>query len=70
VRPLLLGNTALTAAKGVASINMRWTATSGRVVLTGVARSQQETDIALRKIRCIAAVKTLKSDLRAVPKKN
>ena len=31
-------NASLTAAKGVSSVNMRWSATGGRVVLMGIAR--------------------------------
>ena len=59
-------NAALTAAKGVASVNMRWSATGGRVVLMGVARSQQEAGLALQKIRGLKGVRGVKSDLRIV----
>ncbi len=62
-------NAALTAAKGVSSVNMRWSATGGRVVLMGVAQSQQESDLALQKIRAIQGVKGVKSDLRVVAAK-
>lgn len=62
-------NAALTAAKGVASVNMRWTATGGRVVLMGVAQSQQEAGVAVAKARAVDGVKSLKSHLRVVPKK-
>ena len=57
-------NATLTAAKGVSSVNMRWSATGGRVVLMGVAQSQQEADIAKQKIRAIKGVKSLVSHLR------
>ena len=57
-------NASLTAAKGVSSVNMRWSATGGRVVLMGVAQSQQEADIAKQKIRAIKGVKSLVSHLR------
>ena len=57
-------NATLTAAKGVSSVNMRWSATGGRVVLMGVAQSQQESDIAKQKIRGIKGVKSLVSHLR------
>jgi osmotically-inducible protein OsmY len=62
-------NASLTAAKGVSSVNMRWSATGGRVVLMGVARSQQESDLALQKIRAIKGVKAVKPDLRIVAAK-
>lgn len=59
-------NGSLTAAKGVSSVNMRWCATGGNVVLMGVAQSQQEAGTALQKIRAIKGVKRVKSDLRVV----
>jgi hyperosmotically inducible protein len=59
-------NAALTAAQGVASVNMRWSATGGRVVLMGVARSRQEAGVALQKIRALKGVRGVKSDLRVV----
>ncbi len=62
-------NAALTAAKGVSSVNMRWSATGGRVVLMGVAQSQQEAAFALQKIRAIKGVKGVSSDLRIVAAK-
>lgn len=63
-------NAGLTAAKGVASVNMRWCATGGHVVVMGVARSQQEADAALAKIRGTKGVKSVKSHLRVLsPKK-
>ena len=62
-------NATLTAAKGVSSVNMRWCATGGRVVLMGVAQSQAEANLASSKIRAIKGVKGLKSQLRVVPKK-
>ena len=62
-------NASLTAAQGVSSVNMRWSATGGRVVLMGVAQSQQETDVAKQKIRGIKGVKAVASHLRVVPPK-
>lgn len=63
-------NASLTAAKGISSVNMRWCATGGRVVLMGVAQSQHEADLALQKIRAVKGVKSLVSRLRVVsPKK-
>lgn len=63
-------NANLTAAKGVSSVNMRWNATGGRVVLMGIAQSQPEADLAAATVRGIKGVKSLKSHLRVVPKKN
>jgi len=62
-------NASLTAAKGVSSVNMRWCATGGHVVLIGVAQSPQEAGAALQKIRAITGVKSVKSDLRIVVQK-
>lgn len=62
-------NATLTAAKGVSSVNMRWCATGGQVVLMGVAQSRQEADVATQKIRRVKGVKGLKSHLRVVPAK-
>ena len=62
-------NATLTAAKGVSSVNMRWCATGGRVVLMGVAQSQQEANLAASKVRGVKGVRGLKSHLRIVPKK-
>ena len=62
-------NATLTAAKGVSSVNMRWCATGGNVVLMGVAQSQHEADLALQKIRGLKGVRTLKSHLRIVAAK-
>lgn len=59
-------NANLTAAKGIASVNMRWCSTGGRVVLMGVARSQQEASQAQATVRGIKGVKSLKSHLRVV----
>ena len=59
-------NATLTAAKGISSVNMRWHSTGGRVVLMGIAQSQQEAELALRKIRGVSGVKALKSHLRIV----
>jgi len=60
-------NAKLTAAKGISSVNMRWCATGGRVVLMGVAQSQHELDAALRVVRPVKGVKLLVSHLRVVP---
>lgn len=62
-------NAALTAASGVSSVNMRWSATGGNVVLMGVAQSAQEAKLAQSKVRGTSGVKTLKSHLRVVAKK-
>lgn len=63
-------NAKLTAAKGISSVNMRWCATGGHVVLMGVAQSQQEADAALARTRGTKGVKSVKSHLRVVsPKK-
>lgn len=63
-------NAGLTAAKGVSSVNMRWCATGGRVVLMGLAQSPQEASLAQAKVRGIKGVKSLVSHLRVVaPKK-
>jgi osmotically-inducible protein OsmY len=62
-------NAKLTAEKGISSVNMRWCATGGHVVLMGVAQSQQESDAALRKVRGIKGVKTVVAHLRVVPHK-
>ena len=63
-------NATLTAAKGVSSVNMRWSSTGGSVVLMGVAQSQEETNLALSKVRGIKGVKNVKSHLRVVPAKH
>ena len=63
-------NARLTAAKGVSSVNMRWCATGGHVVLMGVAQSQPEAGLAATTVRAVKGVKSLKSRLRVVPKKN
>ena len=62
-------NVGLTAAKGVSSVNMRWCATGGRVVLMGLAQSREEANLAQQKIRGIKGVKALLSHLRVVPPK-
>ena len=62
-------NASLTAAKGIASVNMRWSATGGHVVIMGVARSQQEVNLALQKIRAIKGVRDVKAHLRVVAEK-
>jgi osmotically-inducible protein OsmY len=59
-------NASLTAARGISSVNMRWCATGGHVVLMGVAQTQQEAAAALATIRAVKGVKSLKSHLRVV----
>jgi len=62
-------NASLTAAKGISSVNMRWCATGGHVVLMGVAHTQQEADLAVQKARAVKGVRGVKSRLRVVAKK-
>jgi osmotically-inducible protein OsmY len=62
-------NAALTAASGVSSVNMRWCATGGHVVLMGVAQSAREASLAQSKLRGVSGVKSLKSHLRVVARK-
>jgi len=62
-------NASLTATKGISSVNMRWSATGGHVVIMGVALSQQEINLALQKIRGIKGVRDVKAHLRIVPGK-
>lgn len=62
-------NATLTATQGVASVNMRWCATGGNVVLMGVAGSKEEAALAIGKIRGIKGVKGVKAHLRVVPRK-
>ena len=62
-------NARLTAAKGVSSVNMRWCATGGHVVLMGIAQSASEASLAAATARGIKGVKSVKSQLRVVPKK-
>jgi len=60
-------NARLTAADGVASVNMRWSTTGGHVVLMGVARSANEAKLAAATVNGVKGVKSLKSHLRIVP---
>lgn len=60
-------NAKLTAASGVSSVNMRWCATGGQVVLMGVAQSADEAKLAAATVRGVSGVKSLKSHLRIVP---
>ena len=62
-------NAALTAASGVSSVNMRWCATGGHVILMGVAQSAKEASSAQSKVRGVSGVKSLKSHLRVVARK-
>jgi hyperosmotically inducible protein len=59
----------LTAAQGVHSVNMRWKAVGGRVVLMGVAKSKSEVNLAVSKIKSLDGVKSVKSCLRVEGKK-
>ena len=62
-------NVALTAAKGVGSINMRWKSVNGNLVIMGVARSKQEAGLALKEARSVTGVKSVKSHVRVVAQK-
>jgi len=62
-------NAKLTAAKGISSVNMRWCATGGQVVLMGVAQSKAESDQAIAIVRGTKGVKAVKPSLRIVPAK-
>ncbi len=62
-------NATLTATSGVASVNMRWCATGGSVVLMGVARTQQEAALATSRVRGIKGVKNVRPLLRVAAKK-
>lgn len=62
-------NATLTAAEGVASVNMRWSAVGGQVVLMGVAQSKEEAALAVSKTRGVGGVTAVKSHLRVVPPK-
>lgn len=62
-------NVALTAAKGVGSINMRWKSVGGRLVLMGIARSKEEAALAQKEARAVEGVKSVKAHLRIVPGK-
>ena len=55
---------ALTAAKGVSSVNMRWKVLGGQVFLMGVAASRAEADLAVKKIKGLDGVKNVRSSLR------
>lgn len=61
-------NASLTGTEGIASVNMRWKTVNGNVVLMGVARSRDEADLTIAKIREVEGVKRVKSRLRVVPK--
>lgn len=63
-------NANLTAANGVGSVNMRWKTTGGHTVLMGIARSRDEASAAVGTVRRIKGVKSVKSHLRVVPRKN
>ena len=63
-------NAVLTAAKGVSSVNMRWKAVNGNVILMGITRSKEEAKLAVEKIKGLKSVKAVKSRLRVVPKKS
>lgn len=59
----------LTATKGVSSVNMRWKVYGGDVFLMGVAQSKGEADLAVKTIKGLDGVKTVRSSLRVVAKK-
>lgn len=59
----------LSTAQGVHSVNMRWHAAGGRVVLMGIAKSQAEVNLAVSKIKALDGVKSVKSFLRVESKK-
>ena len=61
-------NAALTATKGIGSVNMRWRTVNGDTVLMGVARSADEAQLAVAKIKEADGIKSVKSHLRIVPK--
>lgn len=63
-------NANLTSTKGIASVNMRWKSVNGHVVLMGVAQSKDEAQLAVAHIKKADGVKSVKSHLRIVPKKN
>ncbi len=62
-------NAGLTAAKGIASVNMRWCATGGHVVLMGIAGTKDEASLAVSKVRSVKGVKSVKSHLRVESRK-
>jgi osmotically-inducible protein OsmY len=62
-------NARLTAAKGVSSVNMRWSATGGQVVLMGIAATPHEAGLALSTIRGVSGVKGVRSHLRVQQRK-
>jgi osmotically-inducible protein OsmY len=55
---------ALTAAKGVHSVNMRWKACGGEVFLMGVAGGKAEADAAVAKVRGVDGVRKVNAQLR------
>jgi osmotically-inducible protein OsmY len=55
---------ALTATQGVHSVNMRWKAVGGNVVLMGVVSSQAEASLAVSKVKEVDGVKSVKLCLR------
>jgi osmotically-inducible protein OsmY len=55
---------ALTATQGVHSVNMRWKAVGGNVVLMGVVSSQAEVSLAVSKVKEVDGVKSVKLCLR------
>lgn len=62
-------NAALTATRGVGSVNMRWKTTNGHVALMGIAQSWPEFRVAVAKVKAIDSVKSVKTYLRVVPLK-
>ena len=49
---------------------MRWKSVNGHVVLMGVAQTKDEAQLAVDHIKKADGVKSVKSHLRIVPKKN
>ena len=48
---------------------MRWKSVNGNVVLMGVAQSKEEARLAVSTIKALDGIKSVKSHLRIVPKK-
>lgn len=54
----------LATAKGVHSVNMRWKVYGGEVFLMGIAGTRGEADLAVKKIKGLDGVKSVRSSLR------
>lgn len=55
---------ALTATKGVSSVNMRWKVHGGDVFLAGIAQSAAEASLAVKTVKEVSGVKAVHSSLR------